>query len=448
MVPRHQTEVIVVGAGLAGLTAALELMSHQVSFVLLEARDRVGGRVYSRAEDGVVVDYGAQWVSSKQTRMSALLHRFGLTTTPTHTEGRTFYELMGRRRTSASAMPPLPAVSLLDVLRLRKRLRELERRIDLEAPWMSKEAEQWDAGTLRAWLDRTMFSKYGKALYEIIAEEALCGELGEFSLLDAVWSSASCGGHDRILTAEQRWIAEGAQTLPERMAAALGDAVKLNAPARAVEWTERSVTVRTDREAWEGKRAILAMPPTFAGRLRYDPPLPYMRDQLTQRAGQGAVMKFIVVFEKAFWRDVGLSGEAYMDQGPIRLAMDSTLPGQGKGVLTALATGKSARTLGLLPEEERRAAVLRSLSVPFGDEALRPVAFYEKDWMSDPWSRGGYAAHLPPGVLTQLGPALLQPVGPIHWAGTETATEWRSYMEGAVQSGERAAAEVLRAIRP
>ncbi len=442
--PEHRTEVIIVGAGLAGLTAALHLQEHQVPFVLLEARDRVGGRMFSRAEDGVVVDYGAQWISSKQRRMTELLERFGLSTTPTYKTGRDFYELQGRRRLSSSRIPPLPPASQLDVLRLRKRLRALERRIDVLAPWRSGAARTMDATTLRAWLDRTLWTKRGKALYEAIAEEGLCGELGEFSLLDAVWSAATCGGFDEVLNAEQRWVTEGAQTLADRMAAALGTAVRLGAAARIVEWTADAVTVRTDREAWSGKRVILAMPPAFAGRLRYEPGLPYMRDLLTQRTGQGAVIKSVVAYERPFWREAGFSGAAFMDQGPIRLTTDGSPAAGGHGALVALATGRSARALGLLSEAERRSVVLRSLAVPFGPEALRPEAYYEKDWMSDPWSRGGYAAHFAPGVLTQYGPALFRPVGPIRWAGTETATEWRSYMEGAAQSGERAAGETLR----
>jgi monoamine oxidase len=215
----------------------------------------------------------------------------------------------------------------------------------------------------------------------------------------------------------------------------------LNAPARVIEWAPDSATVRTDREAWTGRRVILAIPPTLAGRIRYEPALPYMRELLTQRTGQGAVIKFVVAYAKPFWRERGFSGVAFMDQGPIR-----STPGGGPGALVALATGRSARALGLLSSEERQATVLRCLSIPFGSEALRPVAFYEKDWMTDPWSRGGYAAHFAPGVLTQFGPALFEPVGPLHWAGTETATEWRSYMEGAAQSGERAAEEALRGL--
>jgi len=444
--PEHRTEVIVVGAGLAGLTAALQLQKHQVPFALLEARDRVGGRVFSREDRGIVVDLGAQWISSKQRRMEELLARFGLPTTPTNKEGLAFYELLGRRRTSSSGVPPLSAAALLDVFRLRRRLGKLERRIDVTAPWRSEAAQAMDASTLRVWLERTMFTSAGMALYEVIAEEGLCGELGEFSLLDAVWSAATCGGYDAVLDAEQRWVPLGAQALPERMASALGESVRLNAPVRAIEWTPDSVTVRTEREAWKGRRVILAMPPTLAGRIRYEPALPYMRDLLTQRTGQGAVIKFVVAYSKPFWRERGFSGVAYMDQGPIRLTTDSSMPDGGSGALVALATGRGARALGLLSAEHRRAAVLRCLSIPFGPEALRPVAFYEKDWMSDPWSRGGYAAHFAPGVLTQFGPALFQPVGPIHWAGTETATEWRSYMEGAAQSGERAADEALRAM--
>jgi monoamine oxidase len=168
-----------------------------------------------------------------------------------------------------------------------------------------------------------------------------------------------------------------------------------------------------------------------------------MRDQLCQKVGQGSSSKFVVVYEYPFWRKNGMNGMVYSDSDLIRATMDSTMPGQNLGVLTALSSGRDARNLGLMEEREREKEVLRCLANFFGDSALRPLAYYEKDWSADRWARGGYGAHFGPGVLSQFGPSLTKPVGPIHWAGSETASEWRLYMEGALQSGERAAKEVL-----
>lgn len=443
----NRTEVIIVGAGLAGLTAAMELQKHQVPFVVLEARDRVGGRIYSRIEDGVAIDFGAQWISRKQPRVNAMMRKFGLSAIPTFSEGLTYYELLGRKRRTASSVPPVPLPALFDSFRLRRSVKRMCSRIDVSAPWHSPEAPNLDAQTVHTWLDQGMFTKQGKAYCRNVAEEVLCGELSEISMLDLLWSLASYGGPDGILRAEDGWLPEGAQALPERMAASLGDRVRLCSPVRTIEWSESGVTASTDEISWHAGRIIMAMPPALAGRVRYEPPLPFMRDQLTQRLGMGSVFKFILVYDKPFWRKRGWNGDSYMDDGPIKATLDSSMSGQSKGVLSAFSSGRDARILGQLSPEERRRRVLDSLVRPYGSEALRPERFYEYDWMNDPWARGGYGAHFAPGVLSQYGPALLQAVGPIHWAGTETATEWRLYMEGAMQSGERAAAEVLEALR-
>lgn len=445
VVTQHHTEVVVIGAGLAGLTAATELRRY-VPVAVLEARNRVGGRILSSEMGGIIAELGAQWISSKHRRMAALLERFDLSTAPVRSSGAAFYELLGRRTVTHSAIPPVPLPSLLDLRRVKRKLAVLAKHIDPAAPWSSPKAKSMDERTLVTWLNRVSFSTYGRALFRILAEEQLCGELSETSVLDAVWSVASCGGVDAMLEAEERWTPEGLQKLPERMAAAMGDEVSLNAPVRRIDWTKDRVAVHTDRGTWHGRRVIVAIPPTLAGRIQYEPPLPYFRDQLTQRAGQGSVIKVALAYDKPFWRERGLSGEAFLDRGPVRYAMDSTPPGRGEGVLAVLSTGSDARLLGLGDERERRAAVLRGLAEAFGPEALAPSAYLEKDWMSDPWSRGGYGVNFSPGVLTEYGHALSTPVGPIHWAGTETASSWRLYMEGAVQSGERAAVEVAGAL--
>jgi monoamine oxidase len=190
-------------------------------------------------------------------------------------------------------------------------------------------------------------------------------------------------------------------------------------------------------------RVIVAVPPTLAGRITYDPPLPAVRDQLTQRVPAGSVIKCHAVYDTPFWREAGLTGQATGDRGPVKVVFDNSPPAGSPGVLLAFLEGKAARRLNRVGPAERRDAVLGSLVDFFGPHAAKPVEYVELDWSEEEWTRGCYGAHFPPGVWTQYGPALRAPVGRIHWAGAETATVWSGYMDGAVQSGERAAAEVL-----
>lgn len=440
---RH-TDVIVVGAGLAGLAAALELRRNGKKVVVLEAQNRVGGRVFSESRDGIIIDYGAQWISPHQTRIHALIKRYGLATTPTYQQGNTLFILQGKRWTIRSDVPPLSVSSKLDLNRVRHKLITMAERIDREAPWRSALAEQLDSQSMESWLAKTMFTSQGQSFCRLIAEERMSGNLTEVSMLDFMWEIVSAGGVDRMFTGEEAWIVEGAHSLPVHIAAELGEAIRLQCPVRRIEWGSRDVSVHTGNgDVWKGRKVIVAIPPTFTIRIDYEPPLPFMRDQLCQRVGQGSVSKSVVVYEYPFWRKHGMNGMAYSDADPINATMDSTMPGQSLGVLTAISSGRDARNLGVMDERERKKEVLRCLANFFGDSAFRPLAYYEKDWSADRWARGGYGAHFAPGALSQFGPSLTEPVGPIHWAGSETASEWRLYMEGALQSGERAAKEVL-----
>jgi monoamine oxidase len=445
----HETDVIIVGAGLAGLQAALELRQRSMDCVVLEAQDRVGGRVHTVEKEGLMIDLGAQWISPKQPRVQALLKRYGIPVISTYKTGSTLYELRGRRRMVKAETPRLSLSSQIDLFCIQKRIDRILKKLDPYAPWDYAQAQALDSLTMENWLEQHMFTKYGKAFCRVLSEEGLCGELSEFSALDVMWDLASAGSFKNVFTAEDEWIHEGAQVLPVRMAESLGEGtVRLHSPVRVVEWTADSVMVHTDAGACRGKRMILAIPPTFTNRIEYKPALPSMRDLLCQRVGQGSVLKMVLVYENPFWRENGMNGMTYNDSGPIQATIDSSLPGQGIGILTALSTGKAARSLGTLSEKERRAAVLRCLAGLFGRRAMEPMACHEKDWSADPWARGGYGAHFAPGVLTSFGRSLTEPVGPIHWAGAETASEWRLYMEGALQSGERAAGEVIQSLQP
>jgi len=195
------------------------------------------------------------------------------------------------------------------------------------------------------------------------------------------------------------------------------------------------------------RRAIAAISPTLCGRIAYDPPLPGQRDQLTQRMPQGAVVKCMAVYDEPFWRAAGLSGQATSERGPVKLTFDNSPPDGRPGVLLGFLEGRQARRLGAVGADERRRAVVECFARYFGPRAAEPERYIERSWAEEEWSRGCYGGYFGPGGWTEYGSALREPVGRVHWAGTETAIEWMGYMDGAVRSGERAARDVLAAER-
>jgi monoamine oxidase len=269
-------------------------------------------------------------------------------------------------------------------------------------------------------------------------------EPAEVSLLHVLFYAAAAGGWDDLLDteggAQQDRLAGGTQQLSIRIAEELGDRVRLSAPVRAVRIDGDGVVAGEVR----ARRVIVAVPPALAARIEYDPPLPGVRDQLTQRMPMGSVIKCMAVYEEPFWREDGLSGQAVSLPGPAQVVFDNTPPSGSPGLIGFLEA-RDARKLAGLPAGERREAVLRGFQRLFGRRAAHPLLYVEKDWSSEVYSRGCYAGVLGPGAWTGYGRALREPVGRIHWAGTETATRWMGYLDGAIESGKRAAAEVMRA---
>lgn len=439
-------DVIIVGAGLAGLSAAWELTKQKFEIAVLEAMDRVGGRVHSfQTKEDVTVDLGAQWIGPNHGRMHALAKEFGLSLVDTYKIGKTIYHLRGRLKRVKGELPPLSAVGLLDFFRMEKKIESIIRSLPAQEMWKSPLARKIDSYTLHSWIQSQMFSKTGQNFFNLFAE-VMCVELSEPSALDFLWSIKTAGGFKQILTAEEQWFAKGAQTLPLKMADAMQDHIYLNTPVKKIEYNRSGALVFSEKHVWKAKKVIIAVPPSLSDRIEYDPPLPSGRDLMTQKIGQSSVIKIILLYEKPFWRDEGLSGSAHFDQGFVRFVADSSPQDGKRGVLTVLIGGRYARDLAKLETDQRKQVVLNEMGALFGTKAEQPYEYYEKDWTQEPWIRGGYAAHFPPGIITAFGEWLHQPIGPIHWASTETADEWKFYMEGAVQSGERAAKEVLQTL--
>jgi monoamine oxidase len=450
-VDARDADVVVVGAGLAGLTAAREVTAAGASAVVLEARDRVGGRTLNEPlGDGQVVEVGGQWIGPTQDRLAALAEAVGVATYPTHHEGEHLVEFDGSVRRYRGDTPRIAPHVLADILQAQAKLERMAKRVPLDAPWEAPNAERLDSQTFWSWMRRNVYTRGGRTMLEIAIEGVWAAEPADVSLLHVLFYTRSGSGLASLLGteggAQQDRFVGGSQLISERVAEGLGDAVVLEAPVRRIEHGAGGVTVHADGVVARGRRAIVAVPPALAGRISYDPPLPGLRDQLTQRMPQGTVIKCMAVYDSPFWREQGLSGQGISDGGPARITFDNTPPSGSPGVLLGFLEGNAARDYGARPARERRDAVVGGFARLFGERAARPERFVERVWADEEWTRGCYGCYMPTGGWTMFGRALREPVGPLHWAGAETSTVWNGYMDGAVRSGEEGARAVLRAI--
>ena len=441
-------DTIIIGAGYAGLSAARQLKHAGKNILVLEARDRVGGRIYTQTlSDGNYVDLGGQWVGPSQDRMYALLKDYNIETFHTHDTGKSLMRFHGKLKAYKGIIPPLPIYTLLSLDAAIKKINKLSRQINLEKPWLSPDAHHWDSMTLMTWMEKQMGSKNARQFFQIAAEAIFAANPSEISMLHALFYTKSGRDFDTLMNihdgAQQDRIKGGAQILANKIAEELKEKIQLNRAVRSIEQQDGKTSVRGDNFSFESKKVIIAIPPALAGRIHYHRPLPAQRDQLMQRTFMGSVLKCYALYPKPFWRDRGLNGLCASNEGYISVTFDNSPADGNIGVLMGFSLANQAKALNTLSPEERKREVLKCFTNFLGEEAAHPTQYLDHSWMDEEWSRGCYAAIMPPGAWTSVGKIMTDPCGHIHWAGTETASVWNGYMEGAVRSGERAAKEVI-----
>jgi monoamine oxidase len=453
-----RADVVVVGAGLSGLMAARELVRAGVGAVLvLEARERVGGLTVSQTvAEGVVVDGGGQWVGKTQTRILELARELGVATTESYSAGVPVFYFDGVRMAGTGQvfdgvrMPGTGQVFTLadrdELVQVRRKLGEMAAELPVDAPWDAPRAAEYDELTMFNWLRDNAMLQGVRRTIEYAINFTFGAKPEDISLLCFLVAVRACGGLESLLaTSESQDLsfAGGSQRLSLRMAEELGDRVILGSPVRRiVDGPGGPARVETDRLVIEAGRVIVAMMPADTRRIDFEPKLPQMRRRLARKWTGVPDYKVHVVYKTPFWRDLQLSGTAIGDHTAVDFVFDSSPPGGSPGVLLAFGAGDQ------LPSDvgSRKDAVTAALAKFFGKEALEPTGFVEMDWMGEAWSTG-CASPLKPGVLSAYGRALREPVGRIHWAGTDTSPIWNGFMEGAVRSGERVAGEVVAALR-
>ena len=441
----------VVGAGFAGLAAALRLKQAGCSVAVLEARDRIGGRTFTEVrDDGGWIDRGGAWIGPGQDRIYALMDEFGVPSYKQYVDGDAMMYLDGKQYRYQGTIPlSMSPWAVANIGGVFLELTRMCKSIPVDAPWRAAKAHKWDRLSYAAWLHRNTLSKPAHELLESAVAGLYTSAASEVSLLFVLYQMASAGGPSFVLgvkdAAEDARPVGGMGAIHRALATELGDAITLSQPVRRVTQDADGVTIRSDEVMLRADRVIVAVPIALAGQIDYDPMLPADRSFLHQRMPLGAVFKIALVYDEPFWRADGLSGQSFAPGSAANLTIDSCTPQARPGVLTVITEGPTARRIGRLTAAERRAAVLDGVAERFGPQAKSPVEYLEQDWAAERYSGGGMISHTPPGVLTEFGPALREPCGRIHWAGTETATAMYGFIDGAVRSGERAAAEVLAA---
>ena len=464
----RECEVVVVGAGYSGLAAARHLARAGVDVLVLEARHRVGGRSFTEVtEAGFTIDRGGQWIGPTQDHVAGLASELGVTTIPTHTEGQGVELRDDVRDLYVGLIPTSDPEGAADGIACMLDLDLAAFDVPLHAPWDAPDAARRDAQTLATFFATHLTSDSARSILEVAVKAVFGVGSGELSLLFALFYLHAGGGLTNLARttggAQERRLEGGSQQLAEGMAAELGERVLLGRPVETVAYERDHVVVggrvvppgvdpadpaaASDARRVSARRAIFAMAPALCGQLRYVPALPGRRDQLCQRMPMGAVTKVHVMYDEPFWRADGLNGQIVAPGSVMESAFDNSPADASYGAVVGFVAGDDCRRMEAAGPAARQAAILDDLARAFGPRARSPIEIVEQHWPAEPFTRGGPVAVSTPGALTALGPSLREPVGPLHWAGTETATAWCGYLDGALSAGVRAADEVLHALK-
>jgi putrescine oxidase len=445
-------DVVVIGAGAAGLTAANDLRKAGLSVAVLEARDRVGGRLWTDTIEGAMLEIGGQWISPDQQALIDTVAELGLSTFSRYREGDSVY--VGPdgavTRFTGDVFPVAPDTAA-EIERITAYLDAMVAEIDPDRPWAHPKAAEWDTISWDAWLrSQTDDDEAVRNLAFATGSAMLTKPTHAFSLLQSLLMAASAGSYSHLVDADfilDKRVVGGLQQVPLLLAERLGDDVLLGEPVRSLTWDQDGVVAEAASVTVRARRAVLALAPVLYPRISFVPPLPRLQQQMHQHISMGFVIKVHAVYDRPFWREQGLSGTAFSPYELSHEAYDNTNHGDERGTLVGFVSDRNADDLFRLDAAERKERILESLSHYYGPEAKSPIVYYESDWGSEEWTRGAYAASFDLGGLHRYGADLRTAVGPIHLACSDMAGAGYQHVDGAIRMGHRAAAEILEELR-
>ncbi|KAM9338641.1 putative flavin-containing monoamine oxidase A [Symphorus nematophorus] len=458
-------DVIIVGAGLSGLSAAhlLKKRNAKLKILIAEGKDRVGGRTLSTeipAANGVDRwDFGGHWVGSTQTHVLELIEELGLETYPQFSTGTKVHHMGGpgaKVRTYRSSIPALSPLVLMDLTQFLWKIDRLCATVCVQDPSRTPNAVELDSMTLHSYIGQQAWTTDLKEEMELCCRPIFGMESSQMSFLYFLMYAAAAGGLLPLLestpgSAQELKIKGGTQQLSECLAERIGwKNVRLGSAVTAIWQDAEWARVTTATDTFLCRAVIVTCPPHLAAKIHYEPALPSQRQFLTQNMPVGHMIKFIITYQTAFWKEKGFSGEIVAGASsdcPFCVTFDAT-SASGNAALVGFIAGQQASQWSSKEPAERRKAVLSSLVKYLGPEAASFIHYEEKDWAKEEYSGGCPVNVMAPGLLTYYHPSLRKPCGRLHWAGTETATQWCGFMSGAVQSGQRAALEVLAELCP
>ncbi|RXK50983.1 flavin monoamine oxidase family protein [Aquirufa rosea] len=442
------TDVLIIGAGYAGIAAAKKLREAGKDFLVLEARDRIGGRTLTEnLSSGATVDLGAKWVGPTQHLVWEWIKETQTATYDTYDQGKNLLKFGDKISAYTGTIPKIDPISLIDLGLAISKINRLSGQISTSEPWNHPKAKEYDAMTLATWMDKHLWTAKAKHLFEIGIQTVFAADASEISLLFALFYFKSGDNMDTLISikngAQQTILKGGTQGLVKKIAETWMDKIHLNEPLMSLTQSDEGIMAESAHLRVKAKKCILAIPPVLINTIGFNPPLPQQKAQLYQRMPMGAAMKVYLIYPTPFWRELSFSGQIVSDEYPLKVTFDVGHADTDLGILLVFVEGNDARNFIDLEEQERKKMILERVEKIFGHQAANPVQYLDKCWTEEVYSRGCYTGLMGPNTLTQLGPQLRVPFKHVHFAGTETAEKWSGYLDGAISSGYRAASEIL-----